>query len=130
MAKIDLEEKQMKMKYIALFLITSTALAQSKNDIQRFRQAMKSKVGIGNQIGDVRLNILKVAEPICGSSGNSLIAEFQVKRFEKSMNQDGSIELNPYHETVKTYGIPAKNIPQLSDKQLKNEIMDSETCLE
>ncbi|HLE10748.1 MAG TPA: hypothetical protein VI754_05820 [Bacteriovoracaceae bacterium] len=37
---------------------------------------MKSIVGISRGAGDIRLNVYKVDGPVCGSAGNSIIADF------------------------------------------------------
>ncbi|MGZ3786915.1 MAG: hypothetical protein ACXVLQ_00245 [Bacteriovorax sp.] len=107
-----------------------SAFANSEQDIVRVRTAMKSKVGISNKTGDVRLNVYKIDSSICGSSGSSIIADFEVKKFEKVMDSKGNIGLKSKWEVVKTYGIPLAAVEQLTDAQLKSEIMDSEACLE
>ena len=111
-------------------LITVSASANPEQDIARVRVAMRSKVGISSRIGDVRLSVSKKEYSICGSSGNSIVAEFQVKNYEKGMDAAGNVVLNSKYTTVKTYGIAQADVSQLSDIELKSQIMDAEACLE
>ncbi len=115
---------------ILLSFLSTLAFSNSELDIQRVRIAMKSKVGISNRIGDVRLIVSKVEEQICGSAGNTYKAQFQVKRHDRVLDNNGQVTLKSRFETIKTYGVPAAVVSQLSDAELKNEIMDNETCLE
>jgi hypothetical protein len=125
-------------KLVAAALLASAALSASASDlndpiraIARVRAAMKSRVGISNKTGDVRLNVYKIEDGICGSSGNSIIADFQVRKLERAYDdRTGSLGLKSKWETVKTYGIPLAEVGQLTDAELKSEIMDSEGCLE
>ncbi|OFZ35916.1 MAG: hypothetical protein A2504_02710 [Bdellovibrionales bacterium RIFOXYD12_FULL_39_22] len=57
-------------------LISLSAFASPEQDIARVRVAMKSIVGISRGAGDIRLNVYKVDGPVCGSAGNSIIADF------------------------------------------------------
>ena len=115
---------------IFLALLSVNAFANSETDIARVRVAMKSKVGISNKIGDVRLNVYKIDSGICGSAGSSIIADFEVRKFEKTMDEQGNIKLKSRFVAVKTYGIPLAEVSQLNDLELQSEIMDSEACLE
>lgn len=102
---------------LALLSVCSmSAFAETGADILRVRNAMASRVGFRKNARDVRLEIAKAAESICGSAADIYKIELQVRVKGESF------------QTVKTYGVPAKLVDQLEDLDLEASIQDSADC--
>ncbi|HLD99550.1 MAG TPA: hypothetical protein VJB59_04785 [Bdellovibrionota bacterium] len=76
---------------------------------------------------DLRKQITRTEEGICGAEGPSYIVDIQVRRTEKEFDQKtGELKLTSRWETVKTYGITEL----LLATQGAPVLMDSENCME
>lgn len=133
-------DKELPMKLIhtffslsSLFFLSGLAHANPEQDIARVQTAMKSKVGIKNGLGDIRLLVSLSDSPLpCSDSdqigGNSIIANFQVRRWKRSRDESGRKILVSSFETVKSYGIAASLVSQISDLELQKQIVDLDAC--
>ena len=116
----------------AIMMVTFSAAAQDTTAaMNNFKSAMKCKVGDTKKAQDVRLNVSKIDQGVCGSGGSSLVATLEVVKNTRSFDpKTGEVSLVTSFVPVKTWAVPLKMAEQLTTAELVGEIMADDQCLE
>lgn len=126
-------------KLIILVAMAFSTAGYSKavdTDVEKVRTAMKSILGISTSARDLKLDIYKITDSVCGSDIEKVIMiELKVVRIDKAASYD-----DPFRdfrkapskklETIKTYAVLQSDVRKTSAAQLPNRIMDAEACME
>lgn len=137
----------MKKMFILMTLIFSTnGYTKVDQDIEKVKVAMKSIIGVSKSARDLKVDVYKVNESICGSEEQkAIIIDLKVVRTNKEAyyNNDPFKDLrnDPFRDfkqvttkkefqIIKTYAVLLSDVRKNSATTLSKFVLDAEDCME